>query len=571
MEGKKLCFNDTESLKSAGYEALEKLFEGETSLVYRARKNADGQIVVIKVPRIDSSASTLSAMHEFSISSNIHSNAIIRVFDMVPIEEHGMGIVMEDIGGVCLRTYLHQLGRPLYVQEFLPLAIQISNALVQLHKEKVIHCDIKPSNLIYNPTTGIVKLADLNAAKRLVFGLSVTAFEGTFNYVCPEMTGRMGKLSIDQRADLYSLGISFYELLTGNPPFNDRDFRNIVRSHLTVIAPPVSNSFPVPVMIDCIIGKLIKKMPDDRYQSAWGLKYDLEKCWDLYQKTGAVSIFQLGEHDIPSHFQIPNKVYGREAEVALVAQCYNKFLSFSDKECVMILGPAGTGKTAFALETLQKMGVPPRNCAYGKCDISNQMIPYKSLVESFREVVNNLQSLAVDRLQEIKSKMVSSLGPNGQLVISVLPELEKIIGPQPPVPELPLADSEFRFCSMFLGVVRCLATKENPLVIVLDDLQWCDSRSLNLLRLLLSDPQVKMFIIITSRELDNNSTSEIEELVKNLRDSNLHTQELHLSNLKVDSVSDIICDIIHCTKEKAYPLAEVVMQKTKVLVLITIW
>eukprot|EP01114_Cavostelium_apophysatum_P015916 TRINITY_DN4436_c0_g1_i5.p1 TRINITY_DN4436_c0_g1~~TRINITY_DN4436_c0_g1_i5.p1 ORF type:complete len:2041 (+),score=455.37 TRINITY_DN4436_c0_g1_i5:90-6212(+) len=558
--------SDPLRLQIPGYQFVEQLVDSTSSYVFRAFHVQTGRTVAIKIPRPDGNQQDKSAAYEFAIAQSFKdSKRILRIYELVTTLDGLQGISVEDIGGIGLHTYLAKLHRQLTIDEFLWFAIEAAESLLELHKEKVIHCDLKPANYIFNSQERILKLGDLNTAKRLVFGLSAKHFEGTLQYISPEQTGRLGNVTIDQRSDLYSLGIMLYELLTGRPPFVHPDFREVIHMHLTREVPNVQLvRTDVPLVLAQIVAKLTQKMPVSRYQSAFGLLHDLKTCRDALRALAKeIPEFDLAQRDIPSHFHVPDEVFGRDEEIESILRSFRNFSVVGHRECVVVVGAAGTGKSSLVRRCIQLLG--KSNITSGKFDQFNQGIPYGAVLECFSGVVNRLLSLSNEKLRGVAEKIISTIGSYGQILIKVIPEIEAIIGPQPPIDDLPPAETQYRFFSTFLKFVRCVATKEDPLILFLDDLHWCDNGSLEMIKRMLSDTEIYMFFIGAARDVSESNASRqevIDSTLREISEQGILTNRIALGSISVESISKIISEAMYNTPELSMPLARLVKQKT---------
>jgi len=485
-------------LEIPGYQINTLLYSGSRTQVYRAVRTADSLPVVIKVPSGDypSFNQILQLRHQYTLANNLQLPGIVKP---LALERYGNGyaLVLEDNGGVSLSEYADS--KPLPLGELLAIAISTVEIIQQLKEQRVIHKDIKPQNILIHPETKEIYLIDFSIASLLPKETTALqhpkAIEGTLAYMSPEQTGRMNR-SIDYRTDYYSLGATLFELLTGQLPFTSREPMELVHCHLAQkVGFPESSEKTTPEPVRAIILKLMTKNAEDRYQSALGLKYDLERCWQQLETTGEITSFQLGERDKSDRFLIPEKLYGRETEVKTLLHAFDR-VAGGATEMMLVAGYSGVGKTAVVNEVHKPIVKQRGYFIKGKFDQFNRNSPFLAFVEAFQDLMGQILGESDTELARWKAKILEALGENAQVIINGLPLLERIIGPQPPVPELSGSAAQNRFNLLFNKFVRVFTTKEHPLVIFLDDLQWADSASLNLLKLLTDDSETGYLLVL---------------------------------------------------------------------------
>src|ERR671932_424872 len=466
-----------------GYLIINLIYNGSRTQVYRGQRISNQQPVVIKILKSEYPAFTelLHFRHQYAITKNLNLPGVIQFYSLETYR-NGFALVMEDMGGVSLKDYTRE--QSLELGEFLHLAIQIAQTLEGLYQNRVIHKDIKPHNILINPETKQVKLIDFSISSLLPREnqeiQNPNVLEGTLAYMSPEQTGRMNR-GIDYRTDFYSLGVTFYELLTGQLPFESIDPMELVHCHLARIPTPLIQVNPsIPPMVNHIIMKLMAKTAEERYQSAFGLKHDLEMCRRQIEDIGNISPFLLGQRDISDRFFIPEKLYGRETEVTTLLAAFDR-VSQGNTEMMLVAGFSGIGKTAVVNEVHKPIVRQRGYFISGKFDQFKRNIPFYSLVQAFQKLMGQLLTESAVSLQAWKTKILSALGENAQVIIDVIPELERLLGKQPTVTELEGGAAQNRFNLLFGNFIRIFATKEHPLVIFLDDLQWADLASLKLI------------------------------------------------------------------------------------------
>ncbi len=428
-----------------GYHINEEIYAGNRTLVYRGIRSSKGQPVVIKLLRNEfpSFNELVHFRNQYVIAKNLNIPGTVKAYSLENYHNR-YALVMEDFGGISLSSYFANLAEAsnetlegLPVNEFLPMAIQIANALDGLHRHHVIHKDLKPANILINPTSKEVKLIDFSIASMLPRETqeiqNPNVLEGTLPYISPEQTGRMNR-GIDYRTDFYSLGVTFYELLTGKLPFQTDDPMDLVHCHLAKQPIPTSSvNKSVPFLLSEIVSKLMAKNAEARYQSALGLKFDLETCLSQWQETGALTNFTIGQRDLCDRFTIPEKLYGRESEVFSLLAAFDR-VSAGSTEMMLVSGFSGIGKTAVVNEVHKPIVRQRGYFIKGKFDQFQRNLPFSAFVQAFRDFMGQLLSETDANIERWKSEILAALGDSAGAIVEVIPELERIIGPQPPVP-----------------------------------------------------------------------------------------------------------------------------------------
>ncbi|MGP1387320.1 MAG: trifunctional serine/threonine-protein kinase/ATP-binding protein/sensor histidine kinase [Thainema sp.] len=549
----------------ADYTVVEQIYEGSRTLVYRAIQSASQDPVVIKVLRNDhpSFSELVQFRNQYAIARNLAIPGIVQPLDLAP-HNNGYALVMEDFGGVSLRQFTQ--GKPLAVEQFFPIALQVTDVLHQLHQQRVIHKDIKPANILIHPETNQVKLIDFSIASLLPRETqeiqNPNGLEGTLAYLSPEQTGRMNR-GIDYRSDFYSLGVTFFELLTGQLPFQTNDPMELLHCHLAKLPLSICDVDPgLPLMLGEIIRKLMAKNAEDRYQSALGLKQDLIKCQEENRHGGKHVWFELAERDICDRFLIPEKLYGRGQEVQTLLDAFNRVANGAS-ELMLVAGFSGIGKTAVVNEVHKPIVRWSGYFIKGKYDQLNRDIPFSAVVQALRDLMGQLLNETEDQLAQWQTQILAAVGENGQVLIDVIPELEQLIGKQPPAPELSGSAAQHRFNFLFQTFIQVFTTAKHPLVMFLDDLQWADSASLGLMKLLLTKAEQQHLFIIGAYR--NNEVFPAHPLMLTLDDiqtTNANVNTITLAPLSQSDVNHLVADAFSCTSDLALPFTELVYQKT---------
>ena len=473
-------------------------------------------------------------------------------------------LVLEDPGGAVLDRLL---GRPLGVTEFLRIGISLAWALRQAHARGLIHKDIKPANILVDVASGGVWLTGFGIASRLPRERPnpepPEEIAGTLAYMAPEQTGRMNR-SIDARSDLYSLGVTFYEMLTGRLPFTAADPMEWVHCHIAKQpVPPDQRTVETPGPLSDITMKLLAKTAEERYQTAAGLEADLRRCLAEWECDGRIDPFPLGTRDVSDRLLIPERLYGREREIEMLLACFDHVVAHGTPELVLVSGYSGIGKSSVVHE-LYKALVPPRGLyASGKFDQYKRDIPYATLAQAFQNLVRSLLSQGEMELGRWRDSFTEALGSNGQLIVNLVPELELIVGKQPTVPELPPQEAKNRFQMVFRRFLGVFAHKEHPLALFLDDLQWMDSATLDLLEHLVTHSEVRYLLLVGAyRDNEVGPSHPLMRTLEAIRDTHVRVHEIVLAPLGLGDVGRLIAHSLHCERDRAKPLTQLVYEKT---------
>lgn len=552
-------------IKLSNYQIIELIHEGIKTSVYRATRNKDGKLVVIKVLKTEyPELKDIAAFkHEYELIKNLAIAGVVQAHSLEKYN-NGLAIVLENFAATSLYKIIE--ADKIELIDFLKIGIQITQALGELHQNYIIHKDIKPQNIIVNLETHQVKIIDFSISSLLFqekpkFG-NPDLLEGTLAYMSPEQTGRMNR-SVDYRTDLYSLGVTFYEMLTGQLPFQVTDPMELVHCHIARQPITIDQLIPeIPQVISAIIMKLLSKTAEERYQSAFGIKADLETCLNQLAQTNSITNFSIGQQDHSSQLQIPEKLYGREAEIDILMTAFEK-VNQGNKELILVAGYSGIGKSALVNEIYKPV---IKNRGYfiaGKFEQFQRNIPYASLIQAFQELMQQLLTESEAQLATWKVKLLEALVPNAQIIIDVIPELELIIGKQPEVPQLASAEAQNRFNLVFQNFIDLFAQKEHPLVIFLDDLQWADLASLKLIQLLATDIEIQYLLIIGAYRDNEVDTSHplmlvLREIQKNRRSVKI----IHCQNLKIADVAQLVSDTLKSSLDNSEELAKLIFNKT---------
>lgn len=550
----------------SGYALDHRLHHSPNHVVYRGRRLWDGQAVILKFP-----ATRFPSPHALARLRRDH-DMLVRLDGRgapkaIALEQHeqGLALVMEDTMGSPLHQLLAQ--GPLDPQAFLDIAIASCEALAHIHGAGFLHKDITPSNILLDPD-GAIRFIDFADAEELnVVKLTpetAPLLSGTPAYISPEQTGRMNR-HLDQRSDYYSLGATFYELLVGHPPFSGEDTLDLIHAHIsrTPEAPHLANP-GIPAALSALILKLLAKPAEERYQSLRGLKADLSRCREALIREGQLpSDLWLGSQDQSDLFRLSQRLYGREQARASLEAILDR-LNPGHPELVLIEGPSGIGKTALAREILRPLDGRLGTFVFGKFEEFRRNVPYAAIADAFSSHLRTILSSSEDNLHAIKSRLEKALSGQGSILTDILPDLEIIIGPQPPLTPLSALETENRFSHVFRAMMGAVVGIGMPLVLVLDDIQWADRSSLHLLQQLLG-PQGAHHAILVVATL-RTDLPEIPQSLKFFLDrldaARIRLHRLELQPLELEHVVALLHDSLHCSPEDALPLAQACQQKT---------
>jgi PAS domain S-box-containing protein len=545
---------------------LEVLRTDEEIVLYRGtQSNHSGlpSILLLAPASMQPAPETLRKIeHEYLLRDELDSAWAVR--SVARSEHRGqMTLVLEDPGGEALNRFLPG---PMEMTRFLRFAVGTAAALSGLHQKELIHKDVKPANVLVNPATGQAWLMGFGIASRLPRERQAPEppefIAGTLAYMAPEQTGRMNR-SIDSRSDLYALGVTLYEMVTGTLPFTASDPMELVHSHIArQPVPPGERLNRLPGPVSAIVMKLLAKTAEERYQTAAGAASDLRRCFDQWETRGWIDEFPLGEHDTQDRLLIPEKLYGRASEIETLLAAFDRIVGGGRPELVLVSGYSGIGKSSVVNE-LHKPLVPPRGLfASGKFDQYKRDIPYATLAQAFQSLIRLLLSKSEKELSGWRDALREALDPNGQLIVDLVPELKLIIGEQPPVPELSRQDAQGRFQLVFRRFISVF-TREHPLAVFFDDLQWLDGATLDLIEDLLTQPDMQHLMLIGAyRDNEVNLTHPLMRKLEAIRQSGAITQDIVLAPLAREDLQQLVAESLRCEPERAKPLAQLIQDKT---------
>lgn len=549
-----------------GYKVESLVCDRQSTRVYRARRLKDNLPVMLKCLGSEEEAREAIAClkHEFEIGRHLDASSVIRIYELEHFNDMPV-VVLEDFGGDALANHIQD--HKFELQELLKIGIQLANGLAEIHAANIIHKDINPTNVVYNSETGVLKIIDFGISSSLTREQAAIAnsqiVRHNLPYISPEQTGRMNR-SIDYRSDFYSFGVTLFELLTGELPFLVSEAIEWFHCHIAKQPKtPHQVNADIPLAVSNIVMKLMAKMAEDRYQSASGIAADLQNCLNQLEHTGSIEPFDLCSHEVPQQFQVPQYLYGREKEIKQLLDTFDRICQ-QKNEIALVSGYSGIGKTCLVKELYKPITERRGYFISGKFDQLQRNIPYSAVIVALQEMIRQLLTLTEDHLEPWQNKLKDCLGPNGQLIIDLLPELEWIIGPQPPIAKLPPVEAEQRFHLVIVNFIKTFCAAEHPLVMFLDDLQWADSASLNLIEMLTNpNTEAKNLLIIGSyRDNEVNKGHPLLHTLDNLIDHGCLINEIRLEPLTFEHLTQMLSGALTCDPLDVQELAQLLEQKT---------
>jgi len=551
--------------KFANYILSEKIHETRNSIIYRGNKENETQPLIIKLLKTayPTPSEIARFKQEYNLVKKLDIQNIIKIFDLVEHDDK-YAIIEEDFGGESIKETLKT--EKFGLKSFLQISSKVSETLGLIHKNNIIHLDIKPDNILINSKKGEVKITDFGISAILTHVndelYNPDVIEGTLSYMSPEQTGRMNR-GVDYRTDIYSLGATFYEMLTGEVPFKYKDPMELIHSHIArqPLSPRDMNS-SIPPVLSAIILKMLSKNPEERYQNCLGLMADIDECLNQLNQKDRIDEFPIATKDISIRFNIPRSLVDRENERIELMKCFERTCK-GLSEMMLVTGQPGIGKSALVNEIHKPIIAKKGYFIFGKYDQFRKDVPYSAIIQSFQGLIRQIISESEDKIQAWRKKLLFALGPNGKVITDVIPELEMIISKQPDLPSLGPEESINRFNLLFQNFINVFTTEEHPLALFLDDLQWADQASLKLLQNLMTTYETKyLFLLGAYRDNETNDAHPLTLTLNNIRKKGRKIHSMTLGPLSVTSISMLIMNVLLCDTEKSLPLAELISKKT---------
>ncbi|MEM8566374.1 MAG: ATP-binding sensor histidine kinase [Bacteroidota bacterium] len=543
----------------------ELLYESKSSKIFLKEDNDQKTRVITKIlnQEFPSSDTINKFYNEFELTRELSIEGVRQGFERKKVNNRH-AIVMQYVPG---KTIRERLDREVFtIPDFLNYAIEIARILSEIHEAKIIHKDVNSHNVIIDEESGKAHLLDFGISTKLNLKEqnleNPEKLEGSLRYISPEQTGRMNR-RVDYRTDLYSLGITYYEMLTGQLPFQFTDSMEMVHAHIASQPPSISShNGDVPDALQQIVDKLMAKNAEDRYQSARGLMKDLEQCLKIWKETGDIQDFELCQHDFSGDFQLPQKLYGREKELGLLMDAFDR-VSVGELETVLVGGYSGTGKSVLVHETHRPITAKRGYFVEGKFDQFQRSKPYLAFIQAFNSFVSILLTENETRLEPLKRQIQSAVGEEGKVLTELIPNLELLIGPQPDVPKLGGLESQNRLNYLFSSFIKTISTEDHPVVLFIDDLQWADSASLSLLNVLMTNKELSYFMCICAyRDNEVSPDHPFIITVEDIREKEGQISEIKIGNLGRENTQQLIADSTNLPINTTTSLSNLVFDKT---------
>ncbi|CAK0781766.1 hypothetical protein CCP3SC15_970009 [Gammaproteobacteria bacterium] len=548
-----------------GYDLSDVILnDGLDFVLSRGIRRSDGLPVLIKTARLGQSLAVSERLHhEFEITRRFESPFVVKALDL--IEENGRPVlVLEDFGGVPLAT---RWNAPLEGEPFFAIALALADIVTDIHRARVVHKNLSTTTILVSTDGTEIKITDFALAfvmPRVLSGQGTSGMiEGTLATMAPEQTGRMNRV-VDHRSDLYSLGVILYELLTGHPPFQAEDPPAWIHAHLARSPRPPRELIPwIPPCLSTIVLRLLAKQPEDRYQSGWGLRIDLEHCRSLWREGLGDALFTLGSGDVPERLQFPQKLYGREGAVTELRTALDRVARSGQVELALVSGYSGVGKSSLVNELHQPVVEAGGRFITGKFDAQKRAVPYATITQAFKGLMTELLAENEASVTLWRSRLKQALGDHAAIISDVVPQLDLILGPQPPAAELPPTEAQNRFLTLFRRFVAVFATPEHPLVLFLDDMQWADTSSLRLVQdLVTASSPLHLLLIGAYRDNEVSPSHPLLLMLATARSNGATVGNIVLVPLNEADVRAFMGDTMHCAPADIAPLAELLHART---------
>lgn len=547
------------------YILLQKISETRRSIIFRGKKENDDRTVIIKILNNEhpTPAEVFRFRQEYSHIKELNLDGIVKTHEIIS-HSGGFALILEDFGGIPLSSYI-QNNRP-SISQFLDIAVTIAEILGEIHKKNIIHKDLKPQNILINPETEEVKIVDFGISSEFTHEHDAIdtpeVVEGTLAYMSPEQTGRVNR-QIDYRTDLYSLGITYYEMLTGIVPFRSSDPVEVIHSHIARMpVPPLELNLSVPRIISEIVMKLLAKSPEDRYQSSSGVAFDLSECRSKMDDKGWIESFQLATRDFLERLVLPSRLYGRDDEIALIKNEWSCAVK-GGKGMILVHGPSGAGKTSLLREIRSVLPAEKGFMLSGAHEELSSEMPYSSIGDAFNGLVREILAGRQDAIETWKAKIFKALGLSGRIITDVVPELKKIIGEQPELPALGMEEALQRFAYTFTRFFSVFCSQDHPVALHLDNLHLADGATIGLLQHVLLSPSISHLLIIGSYRDDQDGRSQL--ILKTgsiLKESGIPVHDLPLPPFSPALIGQMLGQILHRSDGETESLAMLIFRKT---------
>jgi predicted ATPase len=548
-----------------GYETTDTLDECADSITYRARSLDKTNSVLLKILKGAPPSPNRLARFRRGIDAArlFQSDRILKVLRLEPLN-NTLVAMFEDFGGNSLDYWIRQGG--LSLSERLTIAIAICDALTDIHDAGVIHKDITPANIFWNRTTHAVKIAGFDFSSPIECTSAVPyasrSLDGTLAYLSPEQTGRMNR-PLDYRSDFYTLGVTLYELFTGEKPFASANPLEMIHCHIAKRpVPPAKRPPHIPEELsDCIV-KLMEKNAEDRYQSSVGIKADLVECLRQFESLGTIHSFARATQDVSTRFRLSAKLYGREGDVAILCKAFESVLT-GEMAFTLVNGFSGVGKSSLVQELYRPLAVARGRYITGKYDQYQRSVPFSAVGQALSSFCDQLLCESAEVVEAWRQRILGIIGQNGAALIEVIPRLETLIGPQPALPEREARVAQNLLGKLFQDFVQMICRPEEPLVLFLDDLQWADIASLSLLKTILANRRLSgLHLVGAYRDNEVAAGDPLMLLLDELASAGLTFATIHLDNMSYETVAALVSDTLSLPVSDVSDLARIVFSKT---------
>ncbi len=560
------CGPGRRTVNVPGYAVAGEIYRGGKRVVCRAIRDRDRLPVIIKLCAAEypTPLETAGLRREYELLQTLRIRGVPRAYGLEAHRDR-LALVLEDAGGSTLKELIAR--GAIDLARFFDLALELARMVADIHRCGIIHKDINPNNVIVNPDTGQAWLTDFGIASRLAAEQQrhlqhPHLLEGTIAYMSPEQTGRMNR-DLDYRSDLYSLGVTYYEMLTGRVPFESLDPLEVIHGHVakSPVAPHLRDP-AIPRLLSGLVMRLLAKSAEDRYQSAEGVVADLSRCRAAWNATGEIPDFALGQDDVRGRFVVPQRLYGREGEVRQLLEAFER-VATGGTELVLVAGYSGIGKTSLIQEIHRSLAQRRGHFIAGKFDQLARDVPYAALAQAFQGLMRHLLAETDDQVAAWRDRLLGALGQSGQVIVDVIPALGHLIGPQPPVAPLGAAEAQNRFNRVFQQFLGTFAGRGQPLVLFLDDLQWADAATLSLLPLFLTNPEITGLLVIGAyRDNEVSSTHPLSHTIELLVTRGAPLSQLSLPPLGATHLAALLTDTIGGDAAVINQLSAIVLEKT---------
>lgn len=548
------------------YKEIESLYESAKTIVLRCDCRKRNKRVVLKIIK-NSGPNQLQISRfkrEYEIGSSLDNEGIVNVLSF---EEYKgtHAIVMEDIGADSLIRIAKK--RKLSTKVKIKIASKLSKHIAYIHNQKIIHMDINPSNIIWNPKTDKLQIIDFGISTNLQYEkrdiISPNVLEGTLPYISPEQTGRMNRY-VDYRTDLYSLGVTLYELFSGQLPFVSEDPLKLIHSHIARRPKdPRDISNDVPLFINDIILELLSKDPEDRYQNAAGVVADLDQCLSAIESGQQIENFDIGKKDSTARFIIPQRLYGRKKELKTIIETLKRVAQGSGAELLLLAGGSGVGKTCLASEIAKHTSITKTIYIHGKFE-KGRKTPYSALKSAFGDLLRQKLSEPHEAIERWKNQIIAEAGDNAQALIDLMPEIEHLIGKQPQLAPLPAKETENRNIHVYQNFILTCGAKNSPLVLFIDDLQWSDLPTIIFIeKLLVNNQEGKLLVVGAYRDNEITSEHHLKGFLEKLNKESIKINKITLKPLTAQDITHIIRDIIKVEDIETKEIANMLLSASK--------